>query len=377
MQQKEVQIAAQSLQTSKKPLIIAGPAEGGLPMDELCALSDTIDAPILADPLSLMRTGKHDLSKIVDTYDTILRDPRSRILEPDCIFRLGAIPTSKVLTQFLTELRNKKEITQILCDLPGSWRDPFGSANMALLGDPKSSLDAILSELGENENTNAEWVRTWQILNQNTRKTINDEARKITENFEGRTVLELQKLLPNESVLFAGNSMPIREIDTFLSQSSKTLNVVANRGANGIDGVMSTALGYSAASETIVTLLIGDLSFAHDLSSLWAAKRHNLNLTIVLLNNYGGGIFHYLPVRDQEHVFEDWFATPSNLNFKAATELYDGTHTIVKNWEHFEEVIQNWEPGLRVFELQSDRELNKSMHDELWKTAGGTAWSEL
>ena len=212
---------------------------------------------------------------------------------------------------------------------------------MALLGDPKSSLDAILSELGENENTNAEWVRTWQILNQNTRKTINDEARKITENFEGRTVLELQKLLPNESVLFAGNSMPIREIDTFLSQSSKTLNVVANRGANGIDGVMSTALGYSAASETIVTLLIGDLSFAHDLSSLWAAKRHNLNLTIVLLNNYGGGIFHYLPVRDQEHVFEDWFATPSNLNFKAATELYDGTHTIVKNWEHFEEVIQN------------------------------------
>lgn len=375
--QKEVQIAAQSLQTSKKPLIIAGPAEGGLPMDELCALSDTIDAPILADPLSLMRTGKHDLSKIVDTYDTILRDPRSRILEPDCIFRLGAIPTSKVLTQFLTELRNKKEITQILCDLPGSWRDPFGSANMALLGDPKSSLDAILSELGENENTNAEWVRTWQILNQNTRKTINDEARKITENFEGRTVLELQKLLPNESVLFAGNSMPIREIDTFLSQSSKTLNVVANRGANGIDGVMSTSLGYSAASETIVTLLIGDLSFAHDLSSLWAAKRHNLNLTIVLLNNYGGGIFHYLPVRDQEHVFEDWFATPSNLNFKAATELYDGTHTIVKNWEHFEEVIQNWEPGLRVFELQSDRELNKSMHDELWKTAGGTAWSEL
>ena len=374
---KEIQLVAQALYTSKKPLIVAGPAEGGLPIDELCKLSDTIDAPILADPLSLMRTGKHDLSKIVDTYDTFLRDPRSKTLEPDCVLRFGAIPTSKTLTQFLTRLKNKPETVQILCDLPGSWRDPFASATMALIGDPKSSLKAILSELDGKEIINYEWVKNWQNLNQRARSAIDAQAKTYTANFEGRTVVELQNLLPGESVLFAGNSMPIREVDTFSTKNAKKLNVIANRGANGIDGVIATALGYSAASETVVILLIGDLSFAHDLSSLWAAKQHNLNLTIVLLNNNGGGIFHYLPVREQEHVFEDWFATPSNLNFQVATELYDGSHTVIKDWEHFKEVIRDWEPGLRVLELQSDRELNKSMHDELWKTACGIAWSEL
>jgi 2-succinyl-5-enolpyruvyl-6-hydroxy-3-cyclohexene-1-carboxylate synthase len=374
---KENQLAAQALYASKKPLIVVGPTEGNLPIDALCKLSDIVDAPILADPLSLMRTGKHDLSKIIDTYDTFLRDPRSKMIEPDCILRLGAIPTSKILTQFLTQLKNKPETTQILCDLPGSWRDPFASANMALVGDPTSSIEGILGELTGKDNTNDEWIKNWQNLNRSTRNAIDAQVKNFTETFEGRTVIELQNLLPNESVLFAGNSMPIREVDTFSTQNIKKLNVVANRGANGIDGVIATALGYSAASEPIVTLLIGDLSFAHDLSSLWAAKEHNLNLTIVLLNNYGGGIFHYLPVREQEHVFEDWFATPSNLNFKAATELYDGNHTVIRNWDHFKEAIQDWEPGLRVLELQSDRELNKSMHDELWKTACSVAWSEL
>ena len=143
--------------------------------------------------------------------------------------------------------------------------------------------------------------------------------------FEGNVYRQLQYLLPKESVLFIGNSMPIRDVDTFFETQSKPFRMMANRGANGIDGVVSTALGTYATLKQPITLVIGDLSFYHDMNGLLAAKLMGIPLTVVLLNNDGGGIFSFLPQASDEPYYEKLFGTPTGLNFEYASKLYGGT----------------------------------------------------
>lgn len=126
--------------------------------------------------------------------------------------------------------------------------------------------------------------------------------------FEGTVYVELQKLLPDRCNVFVGNSMPIRDVDTFFHNSDKNITVYANRGANGIDGVVSTALGVSAASHEKTILIIGDLSFYHDLNGLLAAKQNKLNLTVLLINNNGGGIFHFCRRRMKRRILNNCLA---------------------------------------------------------------------
>ena len=148
-------------------------------------------------------------------------------------------------------------------------------------------------------------------------KNLLSKVENEIEMNEGKVVYELQKKLPNDACLFVANSMPIRDVDTFFHNTSKNIRIMANRGANGIDGVVSSALGASINHQKTV-LLIGDLSFYHDLNGLLAAKMHNLNITIIVVNNNGGGIFSFLPQRDEEQHFELLFGTPTNLTFEHA-----------------------------------------------------------
>ncbi len=362
--------AAAALDRSERPLVVAGPESGGLPTGEIAALAASLGAPLLADPLSGLRTGAHDRSHVIDAYDAFLRDPRSAALAPDCVVRFGAAPTSKALNQFLA---GAPDAAHILVDLPGSFRDPNAVTTHRLVADPGSAAVA----LGESRSRRRDggWLDGWRARDARARQALADYALAAPAPFEGRAVVELQRALPAGATLFAGNSMPVRDVDAFLAGHAKPLAVASNRGANGIDGVVSSALGHAAAGAGPVALLIGDLSLFHDLNGLWAGVRHALDLTIVMLNNGGSAIFHYLPQARHEHVFEEWFGTPSDVDFAAAAGAYGAGHCLAGDWDELAAALAARERGVRIVEVRTDRVRNLKMHEEAWARANEAAWS--
>ena len=159
--------------------------------------------------------------------------------------------------------------------------------------------------------------------------------------------------------------MPIRDVDTFLHTQTKKIKIACNRGVNGIDGTIATALGMAAAGES-VTLLIGDLSFYHDLNSLVLSKLHQLPIKIILVNNDGGGIFSFLPQSKEEKHFETLFGTPLGLDFQHATALFGGIHSKIANWFEFEDALSKNEERMHVIEVQTDRKENYDLHQKVW-----------
>ena len=168
--------------------------------------------------------------------------------------------------------------------------------------------------------------------------------------------------------------MPVRDLDTFFGGSERLIRFMGNRGANGIDGLISSALGASAgAGESDSTVLVvGDLSFFHDLNGLLAARLHRLNLTIVLINNDGGGIFSFLPQAAYPEHFEQLFGTPTGLDFRLAVQMFGGRFQRVEDWEQFREAVNLGRAtgGLHAIEVPTERASNVRMHRQLWEATG-------
>lgn len=369
---EDVATAVGALRDCRRPLIVAGPESGGLPAAPIARLGAEIGAPILADPLSGLRTGPHDRSHVLDSYDALVRDRRADAFAPDAIVRFGGVPTSKALNQFLARTDGA---VHVLCDLWQSWRDPAALTDLVVAGDPAAVCEALCAALAPSAGSEPGWLDGWLNRDERARDAMQAAAAAFEEPFEGRVFAELQAALSAGATLVVGNSMPVRDLDAFLVSHEKPLRLIANRGANGIDGVTSTALGVAAASAGPVVLVIGDLSFYHDLNGLWAAKRHALDLTVVLVNNNGGGIFHYLPQAEHPGVFEEWFGTPADLDFSLATRLYGGCHVVAEDWATLRAAIARiGEPGLRVVELRTDRARNVAMHRAAWAAAASAAW---
>ena len=362
--------AAEALHRSERPIIVAGPESGGLPVDALVALASAIGAPLLADPLSGLRTGPHDRTHVVDAYDAFLRDPRATALAPDCVLRFGAAPTSKALNQFLARAT---DASHILCDLPGSFRDPNAVTTHRLTADARSAAETLRKVVAGG--SDSAWSAQWRDRDARARRALSEYALAATEPFEGRAVVELQRALPAGATIFAGNSMPVRDVDSFLAGDAKPIAVASNRGANGIDGVVSSALGHAAAGAGPVALLIGDLSLFHDLNGLWAGARHGLDLTVLLVNNAGSAIFHYLPQAAHGQVFEEWFGTPSNVDFAAATRAYGASHRVLEDWGELDGALAGSGQGVRIVEFRTDRVRNRELHEEAWAIANEAAWS--
>jgi len=359
------------LRRCERPLIVAGPETGGLPAAAIARLAEALDAPVLADPLSGMRTGPHSRERVIDSYDAFLRDPAAAALRPDVIVRFGAVPTSKALNQFLAR---QGSATHILCDLPGSWRDPDALTTHFLSGDPALVCESLRGEIPAT--SGRPWTRDWVATGRRASAAMREAAASFAEPFEGRVFAELQEALAAGATIVAGNSMPVRDMDSFVTSDSRWLNLVANRGANGIDGVVSSAVGAAAAAGSgRVVLVIGDLSFFHDMNGLWAAKRHALDLTIVLVNNEGGGIFHYLPQSAHQAVFEEWWGTPSGLDFRHTADLYGARYTRATEWPAFRQALADGSAGgLQIIEVPTDRARNAAMHREAWGAACRVAW---
>ncbi|WP_050616160.1 2-succinyl-5-enolpyruvyl-6-hydroxy-3-cyclohexene-1-carboxylic-acid synthase [Bacillus testis] len=349
------------LSGKERGLIVVGEGEGTEFAAEVKKLAETLQYPILADPLSQLRTAG-DSAYIVDCYDTFLRvEEAAEFLKPEIIIRLGAMPVSKPLLLFM---KAAQTATHIVVDGGSGWREPTGMGTYMVHCDETAFCRDISGHLADNEPS--EWISTWQTLNavsKNVLQTLNE----VQQLDEGKVFLQLNELLPAGAALFVGNSMPIRDCDTFFHNRESNVRILANRGANGIDGVVSTAIGVSVHGQPTV-LVIGDLSFFHDMNGLMAAKLLQRDITIVIVNNDGGGIFSFLPQSSEREYFEMLFGTPHGLDFSHAIAMYGGQFSRVKDWEQFRkamaESLEN--KGLNVVEVVTNRQENVDNHRKLW-----------
>ncbi len=363
LSKNQIQVVADLIKGVTKGLIICGEQNDDAFLSEVKKLSKKLKYPILADPLSQLRSGKGEKQGIIEGYDSILKDPDIiNDLKPEIVIRFGPMPVSKPL---MLMLKNNPDIIQIMIDPSNEYRDPTLNASHIVVCEHIAFCRELigLSNVRASTKYYDDWINCTEIY----RETVDHELEKMKDLFEGKIVRELQHILPNNSRLVVGNSMPIRDIDTFFLNTDKQIEILANRGANGIDGVVSTALGISVDSTSPTFLLIGDLSFYHDLNGLLAAKMNNLNLTIILINNDGGGIFSFLPQSKEETHFETLYGTPIGLDFSKAVDLYGGEYVKISSWEELQSYFQEkWSnKGLKVVEIETDRKTRVKIHREL------------
>jgi 2-succinyl-5-enolpyruvyl-6-hydroxy-3-cyclohexene-1-carboxylate synthase len=250
---------------------------------------------------------------------------------------------------------------------PGKWPDPDLSADALIHAGATAVCIALLSQLnGQSPETG--WLHAWQGIEASTSATIDSILGETEAVSEPSVITDLAETLPSGSIVFAGNSMPVRDIDGFFSPAAKDIAVLGSRGASGIDGVVSTALGVSTRSDGPTVLVIGDISFYHDMNGLLAAQRHNLRATIVLVNNDGGGIFSFLPQHEQSDDFETLFGTPHGLDFSHVGPLYGVGYQRVETRQQYRDALKaSFEaPGVRVIEVRTDREENLRLHHRIW-----------
>ncbi len=339
-------------------IIIAGPgAFDNQPKESMTTLARRLGAPILADPLSGLRFGKHDLTPIITSYDAALAQ-QDGSHQPAWILRLGAPPISKNLNRWLGDLN----CPQILCTPYGRWPDPQQSSSELVIATPDSFCKALLD--GDLESAAPEWAKTFQQWEQQWHPLPNVAADE--SPFEGELIQTMLASMPDQSLLFSGNSMPIRQLDSWSGSGEKDIRILANRGVSGIDGNISTLLGLATAFNKPAVGLVGDLTLFHDMNGLQAAK--GLNGVIVLLNNNGGGIFSYLPQLDQPE-FEQCWLTPTNLDFEQVARLYGLEYWQVSQQSQFAPAFRQAleQPGMALVEVVIDRGESVQRRHAYWE----------
>jgi len=330
--------------SSGRPLLVAG---AGTPAPaQLAKLAAGSGIPLLADPLSGARRGEAAIAH----YDLLLRDPAFAASQrPSHVLRVGDLPTSKPLRGWLASLA---EVPQIAWDPHATWQDPDAVVGQRLLGalPEAATLDA---EPG--------WLADWRAADAAAARALDDA---LGEGLSEPLVIRcLGRWLEPDSTLFVASSMPVRDLESFLPARPDPPRVLANRGANGIDGTVSSAFGAAAVGARAV-LLTGDLALLHDLGGLLAARRLGLAATIVVLNNDGGGIFHFLPVAGEADAFEEHVATPHGLDFAAAAALYGLDYALAADQAQLRAALEP-ATGARLVEVRSDRAANLALHRRL------------
>ncbi len=358
----EFRAIANELRGIERGFIVCGPGVEADGAGAIAALARRLGWPILGDPLSGMRFGGHDRGLVVDGYDVMLREPEFVARnQPDAVIQFGDPPVSKALGQFLAYRRRR---AHLIVAEPGTWPDPFHITTDVVRSGTTEFCLGMVDALGQAP-APFEWSDSWLEASRVVRGALNETIAAESAMFEGKVVTELLELLPDGSLLQVGNSMPVRDLDTFAEHSERALTIRCNRGANGIDGVLSTALGAASARRDLTALVLGDLSFLHDLAALHIAARYPIHLLTVVINNDGGGIFSFLPQASLgNEAFETFFGTPHGLDFAQAVALGRARYSRVTSWEPFRNAVRAAlsGPGLHVVEVPGDRGRNLQAH---------------
>jgi 2-succinyl-5-enolpyruvyl-6-hydroxy-3-cyclohexene-1-carboxylate synthase len=286
------------------------------------------------------------------------------------VLRVGDLPTSKPLRAWLAELR---DVPQVILDPEGGWQDPDAVLWSSLALEPAAALWQLSDAP---PSADRDWLQSWRSADGQAAEAIFGTLAG-AELSEPIVAAELGVLLPAEATLFVASSMPVRDVESFWPARMDPPRVLCNRGANGIDGTVSSAFGVAASAGGPVVLLIGDVALAYDIGGLLAHRRLGLDLTIVLLDNQGGGIFDFLPVARSQtarrnDVYTSHIATPTGLDFAKAAELYGFGHERVDDVFAFRAALESCfedspGQGANIIEVRTERAGNVELHRQVWQ----------
>lgn len=356
---------------SERGIIIAGVAQPQRPQEYCSAiaqLSKILKFPVLAEGLSPVRNYADLNPHIISTYDLILRNQElAKQLAPDIVIQIGELPTSKELRHWLTSTQAHRWIIdpsdQNLDPLHGRTTHlPINIEELARSGAMTSSFPSL----------SYGYLEHWCAIEAKVRADV-DQTLAITEEFfEGKAAWLLSQTLSPKTPIFIANSMPVRDVEFFWKPSHSELQPFFNRGANGIDGTLSTALGIAHRRQSSV-MLTGDLALLHDTNGFLIRNKFVGHLTIVLINNNGGGIFEMLPISKFDPPFEEFFATPQDIDFAQLSATYGVEYELITSWKH---LISRLNPlptrGIRVLELRTNRKADaKWRREKLGKFSRG------
>ena len=352
----QVAALAMALQRAQRPLVVAGEMRDG---ERLAPALHRLGLPVLAEPTSQLRRAETGAS--VDSYEALLRAGWSLQHGPDLVIRLGAMPTSRALNRWLAAA----SAPTFLIDPDRAWRDQDQVATSIMACDPLPLLEALPPV------DRSAWRDQWVSAGKRAAAAI-AAAMVSTPLHEGHVVRALSARLPDPAQVFIGSSMPIRAAESFWPQAKPQQRFFANRGASGIDGLVSSGLGVATGRSNAPTvLLLGDLSLYHDMNGLWAMTRHGIPATLVVCDNDGGGVFNFLPQAEHQDVFEELFATPLGLDLSQVARLYGIVYSPVTDRSGLEPAIADAiaAPTPTMVVVRFKREDSVSGHRVCWEAA--------
>lgn len=369
------------VKAKSRTVLLCGEQDSGSDFGEEIARFSKIAAwPVIADPLSQLRFGPHtETPGLISTGDLLLRNSAfGRRMAPDCIVQIGATLTGKAVRSWSLVHGQCRHLS---VDAEQRWNDPDHLASDLLCYDSRQLFSQLSDALegGSFVREDTAWFDRWIEAEQVANQTLAEEFAHNRLLVEPAVGASLVAYLPDNCDFFLSSSMPVRDIDSFAPLSTKLIRVLSNRGTNGIDGVISSALGVAGENSfqkngRRTVLLIGDLAFLHDIGGLLAASRNELDLTIIVINNEGGGIFSFLPISEygQEANFDAFFTTPHSLSFQSAAELYGLDYRKVESLSLFKSTLRavSNNSGTGVIELCIDRNESVAFQEKLIALVG-------
>jgi 2-succinyl-5-enolpyruvyl-6-hydroxy-3-cyclohexene-1-carboxylate synthase len=345
---------AERVSAAPRGLIVAGRQPDERLSGPVATLARQAGYPILAEPTSQLRLGDHGRELVVSPYDAIAR-LRPPALEPELVIRFGDMPTSKALRQWLGSL---PALRQVVVDPAFGWNEPSNQAETIVRAEPRSLAGGLAERLAGGEER---WRSAWLEAGHGAAAAIDVELRKLDEPTEPGAHAALSHLYADGDLVYTASSMPIRDQEAFVSSAPTQVRFLCNRGANGIDGLISSGIGAAAASGRPTWIVTGDLGLYHDMNGLAALGEASVPVRIVVLNNDGGGIFEFLPQAEQieREEFDALLGTPLGLDLARVAAVYDLPHERVERLDRLAAAAGR---GTALIEIRVDRRRNLELH---------------
>ncbi|MGL5061881.1 MAG: 2-succinyl-5-enolpyruvyl-6-hydroxy-3-cyclohexene-1-carboxylic-acid synthase [Microcoleus sp.] len=357
---------------------VAGPENSEKYCRAIGRISQLLNWPVLAEGLSPLRNYASFNPYLISTYDSILRDRElAEKLTPEIVMQIGDLPTSKELRSWLDRTQPKRYII----DPSNHNLDPlhgktihirtfveniaaiFPQIPLQIPSLNQTETAEILASLTGKDGSGG-FLQLWCDAEAKIRQEIDGKMAATDSIIEPKVSWLLSQILPPGTPIFIANSMPVRDVEFFWKPNNLKIQPFFNRGANGIDGTLSTALGIAHRDRSSI-LLSGDLALLHDTNGFLIKNKFSGHLTVILINNNGGGIFEMLPVAKFDPPFEEFFATPQNINFDRLCATYAVEHEIIDSWEQLQQKLNPLpKTGIRVLELQTDRRFDARWRQE-------------
>ncbi len=341
VQDRRINKLVEFIKQHEKGIIVTGPMEFNEDaISKIKSLASFIKYPILADGVSHFRFKTKKTDKyIISNYNSFLSSEKFRSkFTPELVIHFGGTPTSANLLSYLSECDAERFQVNEFGDL----HDPSKKTKIVFEYRADLLAEKLIKLLKEDnvKRTKSTWFNAFVKAEIISQKLSSDYLSKVKKLHEPSVMSEIIKTLPTKTNLFIGNSLPIRDFDYFSGNNSKFFNLFFNRGASGIDGVVSTAIGAAQIQKPLVTV-VGDLSFLHDLNSLLIARKYKIPLTIVVINNNGGGIFHTLPISKKKKLLQEFFITSQDIKLKKIVQAFGIKHKLIKNKSEFKTALSN------------------------------------